>query len=30
MTAYYAMQKQPDGTWRINGCVLQPAADEAL
>ena len=30
VTAYYAMQKQPDGTWRINGCVLQPAADEAL
>jgi hypothetical protein len=30
VTAYYAMQQQPDGTWRINGCVLQPAADEAL
>jgi len=30
VTAYYAMQKQPDGTWRINGCFLEPAADEAL
>jgi len=29
-TAFYAMQRQPDGTWRINGCVLQPAADQAL
>jgi Domain of unknown function (DUF4864) len=28
--AHYAMQKQPDGSWRINGCVLQPAPDEAL
>ena len=30
VTAYYAMQEQPDGSWRINGCVLGPAADEAL
>jgi len=30
VTAFYAMQRQPDGSWRINGCVLQPAADEAL
>jgi len=30
VTAYYPMQKQPDGTWRINGCFLRPAADEAL
>jgi hypothetical protein len=30
VTAYYAMQKQPDGTWRINGCILAPAPDEAL
>jgi hypothetical protein len=30
VTAYYAMQKQPDGQWRINGCFLEPAADEAL
>lgn len=30
VTAFYVMQQQPDGTWRINGCVLQPAADQAL
>lgn len=30
VTAYYAMQKQDDGSWRINGCFLQPATDEAL
>jgi Domain of unknown function (DUF4864) len=30
VTAYYAMQRQPDGTWRINGCILRPAADQAL
>jgi hypothetical protein len=30
VTAYYAMQRQPDGSWRINGCFLQPATDEAL
>ena len=30
VTAFYAMQRQPDGTWRINGCVLKPAADQAL
>ena len=30
VTAYYAMQKQPDGSWRINGCFLVPATDEAL
>ena len=30
VTAYYVMQKQPDGSWRINGCFLQPATDEAL
>ena len=30
VTAYYAMQKQSDGQWRINGCFLGPAADEAL
>lgn len=22
-TAYYAFEKQPDGTWLISGCVLQ-------
>jgi len=25
VTAYYFMQKQPDGVWRIDGCVLGPA-----
>ena len=30
VTAYYVMEKQPDGQWRINGCLLQPASDEAL
>jgi hypothetical protein len=23
--AYYTMEKQPDGTWRINGCYLMRA-----
>ena len=26
--AHYLMQRQPDGTWRINGCVLTEAADQ--
>ncbi len=26
--AHYMMQRQPDGTWRINGCVLIEAADQ--
>ena len=26
VTAFYVMQKQADGTWRIDGCVLEPAA----
>jgi hypothetical protein len=29
VTAYYIMQRQADGTWRINGCVLREAADQA-
>lgn len=29
VTAYYIMQQQADGTWRINGCVLREAADQA-
>ena len=29
VTAYYIMQRQADGTWRINGCVLGEAADLA-
>lgn len=23
VTAYYLMQRQPDGSWRINGCILR-------
>jgi Domain of unknown function (DUF4864) len=26
--AHYMMQRQPDGTWRINGCVLSEAEDQ--
>lgn len=26
--ARYIMQKQPDGSWRINGCVLAKAPDQ--
>jgi hypothetical protein len=29
VTAYYIMQQQADGTWRINGCVLRESADQA-
>jgi hypothetical protein len=29
VTAYYLMERQPDGTWRINGCILRPAAERA-
>ena len=28
--AYYTMEKQPDGTWRINGCYLMRAPDESV
>lgn len=27
VTAYYAMERQADGTWRIDGCVLEQAPD---
>jgi hypothetical protein len=27
-TAHYLMQKQPDGTWMINGCFLTRAEDQ--
>jgi hypothetical protein len=30
VNAFYLMQKQADGSWRINGCMLEPAAEEAL
>jgi hypothetical protein len=26
--AYYTMERQPDGTWRISGCYLVRAEDE--
>ena len=29
VTAYYMMERQRDGTWRINGCILRPAAERA-
>jgi hypothetical protein len=25
INAVYHVQRQPDGTWRINGCVLEPS-----
>ena len=28
--ALYFMQRQPDGTWRINGCILAKAPDESV
>jgi hypothetical protein len=28
MRALYLMEKQPDGTWRINGCYLIPVEGE--
>ncbi len=30
VTAYYVMEKQADGAWRIDGCVLRAAPDQAL
>jgi hypothetical protein len=30
VTAYYVMQKQADGAWRIDGCVLRPVPERAL
>ncbi len=30
VTAYYVMQRQADGTWRIDGCVLRQVPDRAL
>lgn len=27
--AYYTMEKQPDGTWRISGCYLVRAKDQS-
>ena len=28
--AYYTMEKQADGTWRISGCYLVRAEDESV
>ena len=28
--AYYLMTQQPEGSWRINGCVIQRTADEVV
>lgn len=28
--AIYSLQKQPDGSWRINGCVLVEDAGESI
>jgi hypothetical protein len=28
--AYYTMEKQPDGSWRISGCYLVRAEDESV
>ncbi|MEO1093093.1 MAG: DUF4864 domain-containing protein [Pseudomonadota bacterium] len=25
--AYYVMEQQADGTWRIDGCILEPVSD---
>jgi len=29
-TAHYLMQKQPDGTWMINGCYLTRGDDQSV
>jgi hypothetical protein len=28
VVADYLMQRQPDGSWRINGCILERAPDQ--
>jgi hypothetical protein len=28
--AIYEMQRQPDGSWRINGCWLTRAPDQSV
>lgn len=30
VTAYYLMEKQPDGAWRIDGCLLRRTPERAL
>jgi hypothetical protein len=29
VVAYYHMERQPDGTWRINGCDLRSAGQQS-
>lgn len=29
-SAYYMMERQPDGSWRISGCVIRPIGDRAI
>ncbi len=29
-SAYYMMQRQPDGGWRIEGCILRPIGDRSI
>ncbi|TDQ84568.1 uncharacterized protein DUF4864 [Dongia mobilis] len=28
--AHYIMQQQPDGSWRISGCYLEPLREESV
>ena len=28
--AHYLMEQQPDGSWKINGCVLEPLTDQSV
>ncbi len=28
--AFYTMERQPDGSWRINGCHLVPLEDQSV
>ncbi len=29
-SAYYMMEQQQDGSWRISGCILRPIGDRAI
>jgi hypothetical protein len=29
-SAYYMMEQQPDGSWRIRGCILRPIGDQSI
>lgn len=29
-SAYYMMERQPDGSWRIGGCILRPIGDRSI